>query len=107
VAWFDDQPSVVRTALTYFRWVGLSYVGLGVGIVLGSAAQGAGATRRVLGLDASVVLLFQLPASLLVTLGSGASFARLCGVVALTYVAFACVHALSYRRGKFLNTVVA
>jgi putative MATE family efflux protein len=107
VAWFDPEPEVVQTALTYFRWVGLSYLGLGVGIVLGAAMQGAGATRRVLLLDASVVLLFQLPASLIVTLAPGARFVSLCVVVACTYVGFAVVHALSYRRGKFLDTVVA
>jgi Na+-driven multidrug efflux pump len=106
VAWFDHEPTVVRTALTYFRWVGLSYLGLGVGIVLGAAMQGAGATRRVLVLDASVVLLLQLPASLVVTLQPGARFESLCVVVACTYVAFALVHGASYHRGKFLKTVV-
>ena len=106
VGWFDHEPGVVRTALTYFRWVGLSYLGLGIGIVLGAAMQGAGATRRVLILDTSVVLLIQLPASLLVTLQPGARFESLCVVVACTYVAFALVHAASYRRGKFLETVV-
>ena len=106
VAWFDHEPAVVRMALTYFRWVGLSYLGLGVGIVLGAAMQGAGATRRVLVLDASVVLLLQLPASLLVTLHPGARFEDLCVVVACTYVAFALVHGASYHRGKFLQTTV-
>jgi Na+-driven multidrug efflux pump len=106
VGWFDADPEVVRTALAYFRWVGFSYVGLGVGIVLGASMQGAGATRRVLALDASVVLLLQLPASLFVTLSRGARFESLCMVVACTYVAFAFVTAASYRRGKFLATVV-
>ena len=68
--------------------------------------QGAGATRRVLVLDASVVLLLQLPASLVVTLQPGARFESLCVVVACTYVAFALVHGASYHRGKFLKTVV-
>jgi len=107
VAWFDPEPHVVATALTYFRWVGFSYLGLGVGIVFGSAMQGAGATRRVLLLDISIVLLFQLPASLLVTLTPGARFEHLCMVVALTYMSFALVHGLSYRRGRFLTTRVA
>jgi putative MATE family efflux protein len=107
VAWFDPEPSVVETALDYFRWVGLSYPGLGIGIVLGAAKQGAGATRRVLWLDISVVLLFQLPASILVTSLPGARFEHLCAVVAVTYVTFALVHGLSYRRGRFLQTRVA
>lgn len=106
VAWFDPEPAVVATALTYFSWVGLSYLGLGVGIVLGAAMQGAGATRRVLALDASVVLLLQLPLSLLVTLSAGARFEHLCMVVALSYMAFAVVHLASYRRGRFLQTRV-
>ncbi len=104
VGWFDSEPAVLDTALTYFRWVGLSYLGLGIGIVLGSAMQGAGATGRVLLLDASVVLLFQLPASLVVTLSRNPRFESLCVVIALSYVAFALVHATSYRRGNFLKT---
>jgi putative MATE family efflux protein len=107
VAWFDDEPSVVSTALAYFSWVGFSYLGLGIGIVLGAAMQGAGATRRVLLLDVSVVLLIQLPASIVVTSLPGARFEHLCAVVAFTYVAFALVHGMSYRRGRFLAARVA
>lgn len=107
VGFFDSEPAVVDTALTYLRRVGISYVGLGVGIVLGAAMQGAGATRRVLLLDASVVLLFQLPASVLVALSPNAKFEHLCTVIAVTYIAFALVHAFSYRRGRFLNAAVA
>jgi putative MATE family efflux protein len=107
VSWFDAEPQVLETALTYFRWVGFSYLGLGVGIVLGSAMQGAGATRRVLLLDVSVVLLLELPASLAVTLARGARFEDLCVVVAVTYLSFALVHGLSYRRGRFLATTVS
>jgi putative MATE family efflux protein len=107
VAWFDPEPNVVATALTYFNWVGFSYLGLGIGIVLGAAMQGAGATRRVLILDVSVVLLFQLPASIVVTSLPGARFEHLCSVVALTYFTFAVVHGMSYRRGRFLESRVA
>ena len=107
VSFFDSEASVVDTALTYLGRVGVSYIGLGVGIVLGAAMQGAGATRRVLLLDASVVLLFQLPASILVALSPTAKFEHLCTVIAITYVAFALVHAFSYRRGRFLNAAVA
>lgn len=107
VSFFDSTPAVVDTSLTYLRRVGLSYIGLGVGIVLGAAMQGAGATRRVLLLDAAVVLLFQLPASVLVALSATAKFEHLCTVIAITYVAFALVHAISYRRGRFLKAAVA
>ncbi|HEY3497067.1 MAG TPA: MATE family efflux transporter [Polyangiaceae bacterium] len=106
VMFFDAEPSVVSTALSYFARVGISYVGLGVGIVLGAAMQGAGATRRAFLLDSSVVLLFQLPASLLVAMAPGARFEHLCVIVAITYVGFAIVHGASYRQGGFLKAAV-
>jgi len=105
VAFFDSDPGVVATALMYFSWVGFSYVGLGIGIVLGSAVQGAGATRRALLLDGAIVVLFQLPACLTVGFAEGARFQHLAWVVAITYVAFAVVHILHYRRGRFLDTL--
>jgi Na+-driven multidrug efflux pump len=106
VAFFDSEPGVVATALTYFSWVGFSYIGLGIGIVLGSAVQGAGATRRALVLDGAIVVLFQLPACLLVGFAETARFHHLAAVVATTYVAFAVVHLVHYRRGRFLDTAV-
>jgi Na+-driven multidrug efflux pump len=107
IGFFDPDPEVIAAGMEYFRWVGPSYVALGLGIVLGSAIQGAGATRQALLLDASVVLLFQLPLSLVAVLAPGASAARLWQVVALTYLTFALVHVWSYRRGRFLRAVVA
>jgi Na+-driven multidrug efflux pump len=107
VSFFDSEPGVVATALTYFTWVGFSYVGLGIGIVLGSAVQGAGATRRALLLDGTVVVLFQLPACLSVGFANGATFRHLAIVVAITYVAFAVVHVVHYRLGRFLDTAPA
>jgi putative MATE family efflux protein len=106
VEFFDSEPAVVATALTYFKRVGISYVGLGIGIVLGAAMQGAGATRRALALDASVVLLFQLPASVAIALSPTARFEDLCMIVAITYFGFAFVHGASYRRGGFLKAAV-
>jgi putative MATE family efflux protein len=104
---FDSDPAVIAIALEYFRWVGWSYIGLGIGVVLGSAIQGAGASLQALKLDASVVLLFQLPASLLVAITPGTTSVNLWQVVALTYVAFALVCAWSYHRGRFLRAAVA
>ncbi|HMJ11921.1 MAG TPA: hypothetical protein VK524_10935, partial [Polyangiaceae bacterium] len=71
------------------------------------AIQGAGATRQTLVLDSLVVFAFQLPASWLVVFSLERSYERLWQVVALTYVAFAAVYWLSYRRGTFLRTVIA
>ncbi|MFZ5893753.1 MAG: MATE family efflux transporter [Myxococcota bacterium] len=107
VGLFDDDPQVVSMALDYFRWVGLSYVGLGTGVVLGSAIQGAGATRQALLLDAAVVLLLQLPASVVAVSLPNATPTALFQAVALTYFAFALVHAYSYWRGRFLRHVLA
>jgi Na+-driven multidrug efflux pump len=73
-----------------------------VGVVLGSAIQGAGATRQSLRLDAVIVLAVQVPLCLAAyVLGWSASSLWL--VVALTYVAFALVYVVSYRRGGFLR----
>jgi len=103
VGFFDSNPEVLRPALSYFKWVGASYVGLGVGIVLGSAIQGAGATMRALMLDTLVIVGFQLPGSILFVLSDGATYVGLWRVVALTYFLFALVYVVSYRRGRFLE----
>jgi Na+-driven multidrug efflux pump len=94
---------VLRPALSYLRWVGASYVGLGIGIVLGSAIQGAGATLRALVLDTLVIAGFQLPASILFVLSEGATYVGVWRIVALTYVLLAVVYVVSYQRGRFLE----
>jgi putative MATE family efflux protein len=106
VAFFDEEESVIGIALGYFRWVGPTYLGLGVGIVLGAAMQGAGATLLVLLLDAAVVFFFQIPASLVVGFASGVTYQHLWLVVGTTYVLFGLAYFLSYRRGRFLRTAV-
>lgn len=103
VALFDDDPSVIAIALSYVSWVGPSYIALGIGVVLGSAIQGAGATRQALKLDTAVVLSFQLPLSLIVVSAPGSNPITLWQTVALTYTAFALVYAYSYKRGRFLT----
>jgi len=106
VAFFDSEPRVVAIGVSYVASVGWSYVGLGIGIVLGAAMQGAGATKRALGIDSVVVLAFQLPAAYAVVFGMGLGMERLWQVIAWTYVAFAAAHAASYHRGRFLRTVL-
>jgi putative MATE family efflux protein len=103
VSFFDSDPEVLLPALSYFKWVGASYVGLGIGIVLGSAIQGAGATLRALLLDTLVIAGFQLPTSVLFVLSKSASYVGVWQIVALTYFLFALVYVVSYRRGRFLN----
>ena len=107
VSFFEDDPRVVGIAVEYLKWVAPSYVGLGVGIVLGSAIQGAGATFYSLVLDVSVVLAFQLPLCALVVFGLELEQYRLWQVVATTYVCSAVVYIFSYRRGTYLKTQLA
>ena len=107
VGFFDSDPGVLDPAMSYFKWVGASYVGLGIGIVLGSAIQGAGATLRALLLDTLVIAGFQLPTSVLFVLSKSASYVGVWQIVALTYFLFALVYVISYRRGRFLNATPA
>jgi putative MATE family efflux protein len=107
ISFFDDHPSVVAIGMSYIEYVGWSYVGLGVGIVLGAAIQGAGASKQALRLDALVILGFQLPASLFVVFWLDRGYERLWQVIAITYVSFAVIYALTYRRGRFLDHSIA
>jgi Na+-driven multidrug efflux pump len=107
IGFFDHRPEVLEVGVRYVRLVGWSYVCLGIGIVLGSAIQGAGATKLTLRLDTLVVFAFQLPTSLIAVMGLGMGYERLCQIVALTYFAFAVVYILNYRRGTFLKTQLA
>lgn len=106
VEFFAADPNVVATGLDYFNWVAPSYVGLGVGIVLGSAIQGAGATRQTFLLDIAVFLAFQVPACWLVVNVFDGPVTALWQVVALTYMTSAVVYVFAYRRGTFLHTVL-
>jgi Na+-driven multidrug efflux pump len=95
----------VSTAVHYLTVVSPSYLALGVGIVLGSAITGAGATRLTLTLDALVVVLLQLPLSLW-AISSADSPDRLWWVLASVNVVFAVVYAYVYRRGLFLRRLI-
>lgn len=106
VEFFTTDPAVVQTGLEYFRWVAPSYVGLGIGIVLGSAIQGAGATRQTFLLDVAVILMFQIPACWIVVQSLHSPAETLWKVVALTYWVSAIVYVVAYRRGGFLHTQV-
>lgn len=106
VSFFDDAPVVVDQAMAYLRWVAPSYVLFGVGVVLGSAIQGAGSTRFTLVIDCSVVLLVQLPLSILAVYAFGKTQVSLWQVLMLTNVLFALVYVYAYRGGRYLNKVV-
>lgn len=107
VGFFDDDTTVLHVATSYIDRVAWSYIALGVGIVLASAIQGAGATRLTFWLDSLVVFGLQVPLSLAVVFGFDAGYERLWLVVAATYTAFAVVYLVAYRRGGFLRTEIA
>jgi Na+-driven multidrug efflux pump len=106
IAFFSPGTGVVQTGVEYFNWVAPSYVGLGVGIVLGSAIQGAGATRLTYLIDQAVIALFQIPACWLVVRVLQTPATGLWLVVAMTYWMFAVVYVVFYRRGRFLHTAL-
>ncbi len=102
---FDSTPSVIESAVQYLSIVAPGYVGLGIGIVLGSAIQGAGATRQSLRLDTLVIVAVQVPLCLAAYIMRWEA-PWLWGAVCATYVAFAIIYIVSYRRGTFLRHTV-
>src|SRR5262249_25979153 len=52
---FDADPAPLGIALDYLSIVAPTYLGLGVGIVLGNAMAGAGATRTAMWIDVAVI----------------------------------------------------
>jgi putative MATE family efflux protein len=106
VSFFDAEPRVLGIAQSYLAWVAPSYVALGIGIVLGSVMQGAGAPERALVLDACVVLFVQVPASVLVLLSPAPRLTQVWSVVVLAYVSLAVTLLVSYKRGRFLRSAL-
>ncbi len=102
---FDRTPSVVEAAMEYLDIVAPGYVGLGIGIVLGSAIQGAGATRQSLRLDTLVIIGVQVPLCVAAYLLHWQSTSLWAAVFA-TYIAFALTYIFSYRRGAFLSYAI-
>jgi Na+-driven multidrug efflux pump len=100
---FDDDPAPVSIALEYLRVVAPSYLALGMGIVLGNAMAGAGATRTTFAIDALVILLVQLPLCLVVVGLFHAPIRGLFQCVAATNVASAVAYVLVYGRGVWIG----
>jgi putative MATE family efflux protein len=97
VAFFDSDPHVVAVAVSYVDIVSWSYIGLGTGVVLGSAITGAGATRTTLMTDLAVVMLVQVPACAAAVLLPNESLGRLWAAVTLTYAVSGTVYLVVYR----------
>lgn len=104
VGFFDDEPGILVVAVHYLDWVAPSYIGLGIGIVLGSAIQGSGASRQTLLLDMFVILGIELPLSFVAVLVFDGGPTRLWQVIALAYALYAVVYTAAYKRGYFLAT---
>jgi Na+-driven multidrug efflux pump len=105
VEFFDSTPEVVSTSLKYLRTVAFSYVGLGIGIVLGSAIQSAGLTRLTLITDSVVLLGVLLPCIVTVALMK-LPVAYMWQSVALSYVAFAVAYTLVYRKRQLFEVEI-
>jgi len=103
VRFFDEDPSVVSVALGYLDVVAPSYLPLGIGIVLGSAMTGAGATRTTMLIDLAVVLCFQVPLAIAAVTVADPTPTRLWTVVAATNLLGAVVYVVNYRRGAYLR----
>ena len=101
VEFFDSSPEVVSLALGYLRTVAISYVGLGIGIVLGAAIQSAGLTRLTLAAD-SVVLCGVLLPCISAVAYLGLPITRIWQSVAVSYASFAVLYVFIYaRKGLF------
>ena len=107
VAFFDSDPHVVAVAVSYVNVVSWSYVGLGTGVVLGSAITGAGATRTTLLTDVAVVLLVQVPACAAAVLLPNESLGRLWAAVTITYAVSGAVYLVVYRVAPWMKGAMA
>jgi Na+-driven multidrug efflux pump len=104
IAFFDPDPHVIGVAVGYVNIVSFCYLGLGTGVVLGSAITGAGATRLTLLTDLGVVLGFQIPACLLAVRIPGATLPRLWTVVALTYAVSGVVYVVVFQAARWMRS---
>jgi putative MATE family efflux protein len=98
---FDDDAAPVGIAMRYLLLVTPTYLGLGVGIVLGNAMAGAGATKTSMWIDIAVILGFQFPVAIVAVAFFGISLDSLFRIVGLTNVLSALVYASVYSRGHW------
>ncbi len=103
VRFFDEEPEVVAIAVGYIAVVSWSYLGLGAGVILGSAMTGAGATRTTLVTDLGVILGFQLPASLAAIALPGATLERLWIAVGATYAISGATYLVVFRVAPWMR----
>ena len=97
VEFFTTTPAVVELSVLYLRTVSVSYIGLGIGIVLGSAIQSAGLTRLTLAIDSLVLCTVLLPCIIVVE-RLGLPVTRIWQSIAISNVGFAIAYIFIYRR---------
>jgi putative MATE family efflux protein len=100
---FDNDDVPVRIAMMYLWAVAPSYLGLGLGVVLGNAMAGAGATRVTLAVDAIVILALQVPLCLAALALGHVGPAGLFRCVAACSWASALAYAFTYLRVPWLK----
>ncbi len=100
---FDGDEAPLAIAMHYLHAVAPSYVGLGVGIVLGNAMTGAGAARTTLLVDGAVIFFVQAPLMIVALEAFHVGPAGLFVCVAATNVAFGLANAIVYAKGRWLG----
>ena len=99
----DTRP--IDIALSYLAAVAPSYIGLGVGVVLGNAMAGAGATRTTMLCDVAVIVGFQFPVSVVCVWFFHIDKQNLFRLVAATNYLSAVVYAVVYARGRWKHNL--
>ena len=98
---FDADPAPVAIGAGYLRVVAPSWVALGVGVVLGNAMAGAGATRTTMLVDLAVIVGLQFPACIVAVAVLHAARSTLFDLVAATNVVSAVAYAAVFAAGRW------
>jgi putative MATE family efflux protein len=104
---FDEDAKPIAIALQYLGIVTPSYVGLGIGVVLGNAMAGAGATRTTLAIDLLVILGIQFPVCIVAVAAFHVSIGGLFACVAGINIVSAIAYAAVYARGHWHKAALA
>ena len=102
LSFFGKEDAPVAIGLDYLRIVGKSYVGLGIGVVLGNAITAAKAAKTAFRVDVGVLLAFQFPVCLVAVLVLKVSLLGLFQCVAATAFAGALAYGAVYLRGHWV-----
>jgi len=101
LGYFDADAAPVAIGVAYLHAVAPSWIALGVGVVLGNAMAGAGATRTTMVVDLAVILGFQFPACIVAVAVLHEPRAILFDLVAVTNVVGAVVYAGVFAAGRW------